>query len=63
MWPFNCRHPVGSLGVEKEHSVTASDVDDRFEIVTYHLYCQKCFKCVQVTHARPKDTGKYFGRR
>jgi len=50
MWPFNCNHPANRLLVKKELTSEKKDAD--FNIVTYHLFCNRCMKDVDITYAQ-----------
>lgn len=49
---FKCKHPHASLVVDKEQTIESAGAD--FDHVTYHLFCQKCFKPVKIVHAKTK---------
>jgi len=38
---FKCKHHFEWLCVEKEQTIKQKD--DMYEIITYHLHCEKCF--------------------
>ena len=49
--PFwKCKHPAASLIVEKPQTTERKDAD--FEVVTYHLICNRCSAEVKVKHSR-----------
>ena len=47
---FKCKHPVNSLGVQKEATEVWENVD--FTTVTYHLLCMKCGEYVKVEYTK-----------
>lgn len=47
---WKCKHPFDALAVEKEQTV--GTIDNDFESVDYHLYCQKCGEKLMISHAR-----------
>jgi hypothetical protein len=54
-WIFNlfkrkCNHKFEFLAVEKEQ--TSRPIDDDFDIVSYHLICQKCGSNLLLNHAK-----------
>ncbi len=51
-----CEHPAKHLFVDCDATVEA--VDDLFDKVTYHLYCEKCEELIDISYAKPTD--KFF---
>lgn len=49
MWPFGCKHEADWLCVDRKPTVTK--IDDDFERITYHLWCMKCERHVDISHA------------
>lgn len=49
MWWLKCKHPIGSLNVDKAETREVADKD--FDVVTYHLRCRKCGEAIQMKYA------------
>ena len=57
---FKCKHPLATLGVQKEQTITpiwengklGFVFDNEFVLVTYHLVCLKCGENVKIEHAK-----------
>ena len=49
MWPFSCNHPAKNLFVKKDKKTKNIDAD--FNKVTYHLFCNRCGKDVDIAYS------------
>ena len=58
---FKCKHPFNRLAVEKERTV--SKIDQDFNKISYHLFCQKCSQNLTLTHAEMIGGVKEFLKR
>ena len=57
---FKCKHPAHRLAVFKDSTVKNRDKD--FDIVTHHLFCQKCSERVDIEYAKMIGGVKHFLR-